>query len=209
MTENAHHSLSGIVPSALPAFTMLLEQAEAWGFSPKIGDALRTCADQEVAGDVKRSWHVLGRAVDLELHGAPDAYRRLGEFWEGIGGTWGGRWTELYPPDGDFQHFQWSGGRDGIPESIWPTGMPCEEARARYLKEEATQALPMAIAARREPLGRMFLRSPAIPAALTLGGLLAAQIANGGELPKRVLVAGALAGGLASVAWPVLFSRRA
>ena len=187
---------------------MLLEQAEAWGFSPTIGDALRTCADQEAAGDVRRSWHVLGRAVDLELHGAPDAYRRLGEFWESIGGTWGGRWKELYPPDGDYQHFQWSGGRDGIPESIWPLSMPCEEARKRYLEAEEREALPMAVVGRSGSLGSLLLRSSFVPGVLTLGGLLAAQVARGGELPKRVLVAGAIAGGLASLVWPVVFGER-
>ena len=141
---NLYHSLDGIVPAARPYFDALLAQAEAWGMQPVIGDALRTCDDQAAASSsvVKaRSWHVLGRAVDLQLSG-PDAYRRLGEWWESIGGTWGGRWTTSYPPHGDYQHFQWSDGRDGIPESIWPSDEACESARARYLASEAAQTPP-------------------------------------------------------------------
>lgn len=201
-----HHSLAGIVPSALPAFVDLLDQAEAWGMQPKIGDALRTCADQQASGGKvkERSWHVLGRAIDLELHGV-DAYRRLGEYWESIGGTWGGRWTDLYPPDGDFQHFQWSGGRDGIPESIWPKGMPCEEARARYLATEEAQSLPMTMVAPRRSLGSLLLRTSFVPGAVTIGGLLALQHAHGGSLPRGTLVAGCALGGLAALVWPVVF----
>lgn len=140
---NLHHNLDGIVPMARPYFDALLEQAEAWGMQPVIGDALRTCEDQAVAGTVARSWHVFGRAVDLQLRGA-DAYRRLGEWWEQQGGTWGGRWVDSYPPDGDFQHFQWSDGQDGIPQAIWPSGEPCDTARDRYLASDAAQTPPAA-----------------------------------------------------------------
>lgn len=141
---NLHHSLDGIVPMARPYFDALLERAESWGMRPVIGDALRTCDDQAGASSsaVKvRSWHVLGRAVDLELQGV-DAYRQLGEWWESVGGTWGGRWTTLYPPNGDFEHFQWSGGRDGIPDEVWPAGEACETARASYLASDAAQTAP-------------------------------------------------------------------
>ena len=141
---NLHHSLDGIVPAARPYFDALLERAEQWGMLPVIGDALRTCADQVAASSsaVKaRSWHVLGRAVDLQLVG-DGAYQRLGEYWESLGGTWGGRWTTLYPPNGDFQHFQWSDRRDGIPEELWPAGEDCETARARYLASDAAQTPP-------------------------------------------------------------------
>ncbi|MGH7605583.1 MAG: hypothetical protein ACRENK_16510 [Gemmatimonadaceae bacterium] len=129
------------MPAVRPYFDALLVQAENWGMHPVIGDALRTCADQAVAGTVPRSWHVLGRALDLQLQGV-DPYRRLGEWWEAHGGTWGGRWTDSYGPTGDFEHFQWSDGQDGIPDSIWPQGEDCDSARARYLASDAAQTPP-------------------------------------------------------------------
>lgn len=168
---NQHHSLEGIVPMARPAFAALLQQAEDWGFSPVIGDALRTCADQAAAGKVERSWHVFGRAVDLQLSGA-DAYRRLGEWWESVGGTWGGRWTSAYPPDGDFQHYQWSGGRDGIPAEIWPDGEDCDAARAAYLaSSDAQTPLAASLSSSRRP--RRWLSASVLGGALgALGGVL-------------------------------------
>jgi hypothetical protein len=209
--DERKHSLAGIVPSALPAFSELLEQAESWGFEPRIVEALRTCDEQRWSKNSKvyeRSWHVLGRAVDLELQGV-DAYRRLGEYWEEMGGTWGGRWTTLYPPRGDFQHFQWSGGRDGIPETIWRSGERCEDARERYLTAEAQAGLPMAIVGPRRGLGAALARSSFVPGALTIGGLVALQRAEGGTLPRGVLVAGVVAGGLASLLWPIVFGGKA
>lgn len=163
---------------ARPAFAALLQQAEDWGFAPVIGDALRTCEDQAVAGKVVRSWHVFGRAVDLQLSGA-DAYRRLGEWWESVGGTWGGRWTASYPPDGDFQHYQWSGGRDGIPDEIWPAGQDCDSARTAYLSSTAAQTPPAALpSSSRRP--RRWLSASVLGGALgALGGAVLYAVLRG------------------------------
>ncbi len=84
---------------------------------------------------------MFGRAVDIELHlGAPKDdpakfYRELGEWWEQQGGTWGGRWTDLYPQApgvpgaaGDVLHFQWTPAplTTGVPDSLWPKGATCD-----------------------------------------------------------------------------------
>lgn len=50
------------------------------------------------------SWHVWGRAVDLRIPGDRlSDYAKLGEEWERMGGTWGGRWTTPQDPG----HFEW------------------------------------------------------------------------------------------------------
>ena len=136
------HTLRGIVPEARPHFAILIEQAKSWGMHPYISVALRTCEEQgrltgQSAVSTCRSWHTLGRAVDLELReadGSPadaSTYNLLGEFWESMGGIWGGRWVALYPngipgfPDagpGDPVHFQWTGKRSGVPAAICPRG---------------------------------------------------------------------------------------
>lgn len=210
LTGDVKHSLDGVVASALPAFSMLIEQAEQWGMFPKIGDALRTCEEQRGASSSKvreRSWHVLGRAIDLELVGGLPAYQRLGEFWESMGGTWGGRWTVAYPPNGDFQHFQWSGGQDGIPESLWPSSEPCESARVRLIladEQYAPDTVPIRPGEPRLSAGRLLLA--AAPAAVSIGLLVAVLRTN--AHPSRAALAGiAVAGGLGAVFVPLLLSR--
>ena len=67
-------------------------------------------------GYKKTSYHQLDRARDiavLEDDGLPEfkeisestikKYEALGEFWESLGGTWGGRWKSPY----DIFHFQY------------------------------------------------------------------------------------------------------
>lgn len=52
-----------------------------------------------------RSWHVLGRAFDLQA--SISDLKRLGARWQQMGGVWGGSWTG-FP---DLFHFQWTEGR--------------------------------------------------------------------------------------------------
>ena len=83
-------TLSDIVPTVRPAFQQLLGKAAALGMRPHIRSAGRTCADQDVqlrAGASHasgcRSWHTMGRAVDLDL--SPNtyaSYELLGQWWE-------------------------------------------------------------------------------------------------------------------------------
>lgn len=148
-------TLRFVVAEARPHFDALLEEADRRGYLPAVVSAVRTCAEQGGLAQTKakRSWHVFGRAVDIELRkGAPKDdpakfYRELGEWWEQRGGTWGGRWESLYPnglpgiaggAPGDLVHFQWTPAplTTGVPASLWPKGASCElvtENAARYL----------------------------------------------------------------------------
>jgi len=79
----------------------------------------RTAAEQsklykegksKLDGYKKKSYHQLDRARDIVIIDGNDMpiweftsnYTRLGEFWESLGGVWGGRWESLK----DCYHFQ-------------------------------------------------------------------------------------------------------
>jgi hypothetical protein len=142
-------TLNHVVAQARPMFEALLAEAKRRGFMPSIVSAVRTCTEQGglAQSKAKRSWHVFGRAVDIELHkGAPKDdpakfYRELGEWWEEQGGTWGGRWTDIYPnglpgiaggTPGDLVHFQFTPPplTTGVPVALWPKDATCEEVSA-------------------------------------------------------------------------------
>lgn len=156
-------TLDAIVPTARPAFDRLLAYATSQGYQPYIVSAVRTCAEESgmTQTKVRRSWHVLGRAVDVELHARgpaatiEDAYTELGTWWEGQGGTWGGRWTDIYPvphptgwcgpPDmaGDPCHFQFTDGAGAVPESVWPKSVTaCADVDALVSSYRASQGAP-------------------------------------------------------------------
>jgi hypothetical protein len=148
-------TLTHIAPEARGAFAALLAEATARGYLPAVVSAVRTCEEQAGLAHTKaaRSWHVFGRAVDIELRKGPPKddptkfYRELGEWWEAQGGTWGGRWVTLYPDGlpgiaggapGDLVHFQWTPPplTTGVPQELWPTDATCDEVAAnaeRYL----------------------------------------------------------------------------
>lgn len=91
----------------------LIEWAYANGYECVIGEVKRTQAQAEanaLAGiGIQHSLHLLSLAVDLNLfkngiyQTDTEAYRPLGEFWESLGGSWGGRFKS---PDGN--HFSLS-----------------------------------------------------------------------------------------------------
>lgn len=127
------HSLAGVDPNVRGSFAALMREAErVLGYRPYLSSVLRTCAEQNglelsrVSGC--KSWHLFGRAVDLDV--TAEQARELAPFWESIGGTWGGRFTESYGPQGDYVHFQMAG-RTGVPEQLCPPG-DCDGAVARY-----------------------------------------------------------------------------
>lgn len=142
------HTLSALVPEAREPFARLLEQAKIWNMGPAIVSARRTCDEEThlAASNMKdktRSWHVLGRAVDVELRGKVRDYKKLGEWWEDQGGTWGGIWTSLYPQapgvpgmSGDVMHFQWTHGAEAVPRDIWDPSLPCDEKVNDYMARE-------------------------------------------------------------------------
>ena len=85
----------------------LIQFAYANGYYMTYGDAYAT------SGHKKNSFHGKRLAVDFNLFEAKTGklltttkeYEPLGIFWESIGGTWGGRFTNV--PDGDGNHFSY------------------------------------------------------------------------------------------------------
>jgi len=82
----------------------LILKAYELGYEVTLGDAFR---DPRLHGDfgVKKgygaanSFHKKRLAIDLNLFkdgkflGSSDDHKKLGEWWESKGGTWGGRWV--------------------------------------------------------------------------------------------------------------------
>uniref|UniRef100_A0A6M3JVF3 Putative peptidase n=1 Tax=viral metagenome TaxID=1070528 RepID=A0A6M3JVF3_9ZZZZ len=73
---------------------LLVIKATQLGYELSFGDAwART-------GHMKNSLHYIRLAIDLNLFKGgkyladSDAHRELGEFWESIGGSWGGRFGD-------------------------------------------------------------------------------------------------------------------
>lgn len=137
---SATPGLVGLTSDTRKAVERLLSDAKRLGMRPRVRSGKRSCAEQHALyaigrmvnvdspvvtyADGCRSWHVLGRAVDLDLDGGYDAYLKLGELWESRGGVWGGRF-EGFGPGGDAGHFQWQGGH-GL-EELCPDPSQCED----------------------------------------------------------------------------------
>lgn len=84
----------------------LLREAELRGYELTIGDAYR---HPSWGVGHPQSLHGLRLAIDLNLfvdgvyQTTTEAHRKLGEYWEGLGGSWGGRF-------GDGNHYALSHG---------------------------------------------------------------------------------------------------
>lgn len=201
-------TLAYLVPDARVAFTALMAEATKRGFLPTIVSAVRTCCEEQNLASAKgkgtRSWHIFGRAVDIELHlGAPSDdpakfYRELGEWWESQGGTWGGRWTTSWPTapgvpgaSGDVMHYQFTPPplADTPPQELWPTGATCTTIDANqtaYLGRDAVNGKPPS-SAPATPAGGSSSSPPVkkkeVPpprARLLLASLLAASLSSSG-----------------------------
>ncbi len=95
-------------------FTNLVAQLIEWtyrqGFELTFGEAYRTpeqaALNAKTGAGIANSLHTKRLAVDLNLfidgiyQTTTEAYRPMGEFWESLGGSWGGRFSK---PDGN--HF--------------------------------------------------------------------------------------------------------
>lgn len=77
-----------------------------------------------------RSWHVTGRAVDLDpfdratgrvFPGNSVEYQKLGTLWKKLGGGWGGDFENIEDPG----HFEWHPGKE-INE-VCPINLPCSQ----------------------------------------------------------------------------------
>lgn len=96
-------------------FAEMVGKLIAWcyanGYELTFGEAYRTpeqaALNAQAGAGIAKSLHTIRLAVDLNLfkdgvyqQDSP-AYQKLGEFWESIGGSWGGRFQSR--PDGN--HF--------------------------------------------------------------------------------------------------------
>lgn len=83
---------------------MLIQKARSMGYKVSLGDAYR---DSRCAYGSPKTKHRVRLAIDLNLFkdniylDSTEDHRALGEWWESIGGVWGGRFT---PEDGN--HYQ-------------------------------------------------------------------------------------------------------
>lgn len=99
------------------AFPPMLAKLITWiyanGYECTLGEVLRrpaTAVANAAAGiGIEHSLHLFSLAIDLNLFKDgvyltdTEAYRPLGEYWESLGGSWGGRFSK---PDGN--HFSLS-----------------------------------------------------------------------------------------------------
>ena len=126
-------ALARVTADCVPPFERLLKAATELGMQPKIRSSLRTCKEQDEQVRLGfshapgcNSWHVLGRALDLDM--SPNVcttYQKLGELWESWGGVWGGRFGG-FGACGDSGHYEW---HPGIKRSeLCPNPSACESA---------------------------------------------------------------------------------
>lgn len=84
---------------------LLIEHINASGYACTLGDAYRDPRVFGAAGEHRgygkaKSFHKLRLAIDLNLFKGDvflrdtEDHKRFGEYWESIGGTWGGRWGD-------------------------------------------------------------------------------------------------------------------
>ena len=89
----------------------LIDKAHEMGYEVTLGDGYRDPRVFGKMGEAKgygnpRSYHKLRLAIDLNLFKdgvyleGTEQHRPLGEWWESVGGIWGGRFD-------DGNHYQW------------------------------------------------------------------------------------------------------
>ncbi len=88
------------------------------GYECVLGEAQRTQAQADLnaksGAGISNSLHIKCLAIDISLFKDDKYltdtidYTPVGEFWESIGGSWGGRFSK---PDGDHFSLEWQGVR--------------------------------------------------------------------------------------------------
>jgi hypothetical protein len=96
----------------------LLQKAHELGYEVTLGEAYRSpeqAARNAAQGTgIRNSLHILRLAVDLNLFrdgvflSSTEDHRPLGEYWESVGGSWGGRFSK---PDGNHYSLEYQGVR--------------------------------------------------------------------------------------------------
>lgn len=103
-------------------FTRLVGELISWayanGFELTFGEAYRTpeqaARNAKVGKGIANSLHIQRLAIDLNLfvngvyQTSTEAHRPLGEYWESLGGSWGGRFSK---PDGNHYSLERGGVR--------------------------------------------------------------------------------------------------
>ncbi len=103
-------------------FTQLVGKLITWayahGYELTFGEAYRTpeqaALNAAKGSGISNSLHTKRLAVDLQLFIAgvyqtdTEAYKPLGEYWESLGGAWGGRFSK---PDGNHFSLEFEGVR--------------------------------------------------------------------------------------------------
>ena len=90
---------------------LLINKALALGYEVTLGDAYRDPRLHGNFGERKgygesKSFHKLRLAIDINLYKEgkyltkTEDHKVLGEYWESLGGTWGGKWQ-------DGNHYSW------------------------------------------------------------------------------------------------------
>lgn len=96
----------------------LIRRAEQMGYQVTLGEAYRTPEQAEVnvatGTGISNSLHCIRLAIDINLFkdgvylSTTEDHRPLGEWWESIGGSWGGRFSN---PDGNHYSLSHNGVR--------------------------------------------------------------------------------------------------
>lgn len=94
----------------------LIQFAYDHGYELTFGEAYRTPEQAQLNAQkgigISNSLHTKRLAVDFNLFYSgiyltkTEQYKELGEYWESIGGTWGGRFSK---PDGNHFSLEWEG----------------------------------------------------------------------------------------------------
>jgi peptidoglycan LD-endopeptidase CwlK len=129
--------LSDLLPDVRAKAEELIAKAAAAGLPVRVISTLRSCVDQTVpvvmidGSPTKRapgcrSWHVWGRAFDVELlEKSDERYQQLGQIGKSIGLVWGGDFATNYDP----VHFEYA---PGLSISVvCPDSADCDGALAR------------------------------------------------------------------------------
>jgi hypothetical protein len=105
-------ALADLTPDTRAAAERLLGFARSRGLNPVIQSTARTCSEQNALFaqgptvtrvEGCRSWHVMGRAIDVHIGSENCAdYLPLAAFWKQMGGRWGGE----FPGFPDCVHFE-------------------------------------------------------------------------------------------------------
>jgi len=111
-------SLSERQAEFIQALGKLLEWVHEWDQNPNNRLTFGCGRCREIGHHIQGSYHYMGLAQDINLflrdpvtgkwtwQTTTEAHREMGEFWESLGGTWGGRFRR---PDGN--HYSWGEGR--------------------------------------------------------------------------------------------------